>query len=703
MFTKRLLSVVGFLFLGASVRAAGIKSCTDAGVKITNDCTALPGAVIDNICIDGNTIYQYEDASKTTCYVSKDLTLNEGIHVLTVEGTTVTEVDISSVNDKENTNYLLYVCDNSKCELTNGFVKGENNTYFKILIGATAGVDASTSLVASDEANCEAGTIFKDKGDSDKIKYCIKTGHGEALGETKNYIVSIGGELNEGITVEGDTDMVVQVSNDAFVLNTVYTDEEYCVYATNEIQDRVSNFCTGTILDNMYTCTKGLCKKSASPIGVGKYIVESGGNYELYNCVNDSSGATRSCMVDSVDADNGILLAKEQDNANEYTFQKVEDINAVDFYTDTLFVYDCVMGICKKAEALIKFDEYSGYCNGSSKCASGGANTIILANIGTVSYTSKFIMTPNEGAVVDIKNGENYAFAGSSGDFAVLKNVDDVIVAKAKILDETVYVNISDKTLSNLEGFENCVPDGSIKKYTSVNTESNTATAGDVCVQIIECELSATSEDNLHCTEGYYLKNESSGKLVEDDKESGVLYHCNEYNECTSELSSGFKPGYYRNVDTINKNIQYFKCPAFNLCEAVAVTENLCSEVKVGGLITNKGENEIISICIDDNVSNAIALTDENAKSGVKVFISIDTKDGAGADAFGGKNASSYVLLDIGVNCLKNDSDDFKYRYADTDQKLIKRNDPYKSTICSNKNNMKEFKKGDNNIYTKTK
>jgi len=708
MFAKKLLSIVGLLFIGSritSVNATGIDSCSTASVTITG-CDPQVGPAT-GACIDGNKIYTYAEDTKSTCYVSVESPLAAGVHVLTVSGATVTDVELSAVDSTADTNYLLYICDDSKCDITNGFVKGKNDAYIKIISGETAGEDASTSLDDSDKADCTPGTIFKGKDEDSAIKFCIAAGQGEALAAnaaaTKNYIVTKSEPLTDDDT-DAKTNMVVQVSDKAFVLNTIYTDDEYCVYGTNEIQNRIANFCEGTILDNMYTCENGLCFKRDSPITAGNYIVKSGTDFNLYKCETDTGSTTVTCNVDNGAEDNGILLVKEESNTKEYTFQKVYAtslLSTADLATDSLFIYDCVAGACKPAEALIRAGTTTAtaYCDGTDKCATG-TETITLAKIGAISYDTKFIMTPTGSTAVDIESGKSYAYVGTDSAFAVIKNVGNVIVAKAQILDDTIYVNNEDNTLATSDEYTAC--GNTIKQYTSVDTITNTATAGEDCVPpAVECELSATGDENEHCVEGYYLKSTDDGnnkdKLVKTDEETGTLYYCEGTKKaCTSELSSGFKPGFYKNVDVISREtVQYIKCPTLDSCTAVAVTDNACSDAKVGGLIISEGETPKFSICIDD-ASNAVELSDGE----VKVFISIDTTTDKGADAFGTKTANSFVLLDIGVNCLKNDSDELPYRYSGPNQVLVRRTDNARGDICKNQGAMKEFKKGDDHIYT---
>jgi len=702
MFGKKILSIVGLLFLGiqfTSVKAIGIQTCSEASVNV-NACSSLTGEPT-GVCIDGNTVYFYND-DNGSCAIKS--TYSEGIHVLEQS---FTELELSDVENGTK-NYLLYVCDDSNCALTNGFVKGKDEAYIQITSGQAEATNASGDLVGSDKASCTAGSLFMDEDDS-KIKICITPGKGVELatnGETKNFIVQKTGPLTEDNN-NLITDMVVQVSDKAFVLNTLYTDKEYCAYESHEIQDRITNFCSGTILDDMYSCTEGLCKKSASPIAAGEYIVKgTTGDFKLYKCVDGTTG-TVNCEVDVDADDNGILLVKEESNDKEYTFQKVyssSELSNANLDEEDYYIYDCVGGACKPAEALIRFSAggvvTTAHCVKGAKCAAG-TEIIYLEKIGIISYASNFIMTPTGESAVALSSGGTYAFAGGESAFAVIKNVGGVIVAKAEILEETYYVKIDDNTVVTKSEYDLC--QSTIKQYTSVNAVTSTATPGDNCVPPeIECELDTeTPASNIHCGEGYYLKSTGTNVgLAKENNESGTLYHCSGSGKACIEVSAGFKPGFYKNVDVVNnETVQYIKCPALGTCTAVAVTASSCSNAKIGGLIV---KGVVFSICIDTSDEHAVELTDDNATAGVKVFISIDTESDAGADAFGEQVKDNYVLLDIGVNCLKNDSDKLNYRYTGQDQILVKRNDQNKESICVSPGNIKEFKKGANNLYTKT-
>jgi len=711
MFGKKILSIVGLLFLGiqfTSVKAIGIQTCTEADVNVS-DCSGVAGEST-GVCIDGNTLHYYNNnVGSESC--SNGSIYSKGIYVLVFDGVkSVTDIELSNV--ESGNNYLLYVCDDSNCALTNGFVKGKGDAYIQITSGQAEAKNASEDLVDSDIAGCTAGSLFKDENDYSKIKICITPGKGEALAGnaegTKNFIVKKAGTLTKDDNVE-NTDMVVQVSDKAFVLNTLYTDEEYCTYESHQIQDRISNFCSGTVLDDMYSCTKGLCKKSASPIAAGKYIVKgTTGDFKLYECVDVTTG-TVNCEVDVDADDNGILLVKEESNDKEYTFQKVypsSELSNADLDEEDYYIYDCVGGACKPAEALIRFSAggvvTTAHCVKGAKCAAG-TETINLGNIGAISYDTNFIMTPTSGSAVILSSGGTYAFAGDESAFAVIKNVGDVIVVKAEILEETYYVKIDDNTVVTKSEYDLC--QSTIKQYTSVNAVTSTATPGENCTAPpIECQLDTSDPtSNVNCGVGYYLKSTGTndGDLAKENNEPGTLYHCSGSGQaCIEVVSDGFKPGFYKNVDVVNNGtVQYIKCPDLGTCKAVAVTTNSCSNAKIGGLIVEGG---VFSICIDTSDAHAVALTDANATAGVKVFISIDTESDAGADAFGEKVKDNYVLLDVDVNCLKNDSDELNYRYTGQDQILVKRNDQNKGSICANPDNIKEFKKGVNNLYTKT-
>jgi len=623
----------------------------------------------------------------------------------------------------DKTTIALYDCNDSNiCFKTPGYVYDSSNYY---PVSTTCGVGAAID-VGDGTATCSnenVGKIVKvtDTNGEEHNYLCLDKDIGVNV-DIATISSSEGRYLITGITATGSvfsgTNLPIKIDtgSKSIRLDKTLNDDLYRIYGTNVLQDnRVENFCTGTVLDNLYTCSNGQCEKKFTPCGPGKYIVEtSTDNYNLFECITDEGGETRTCTIDTKDEDNGILLANEQDNENEYTVQKVEPpsilLNAnADLSNYKFFVYDCVRGICKPTEALIRYGETpaTGYCGVATKCVVPAleGDIINLGNIGKVSYTSsnfKLTRTVAPTETITIEEDSITAHAGTSNAFVVIQNVDDVIAAKRKILDTTLYVKTSDHTLV-LEGeYTLCSED--IKKYTSVNTETDTATGAD-CIPP-ECRLSLTASDNRNCAEGYYLKSTvttgtNNGKLVKTDTEPGILYYCKESEGmlCDTVKEGDFKPGYYQNADTINKStIQYFKCPTLATCQAVHVSETECSSAKVGGLITNGEVSEVISICVDD-AENSIPLIPATEDADVEVFISIDTTNGA--DAFGDQENDKYVLVDVDViKCVRID-DKLPYRYTGPDQKLVKRTK--RVSVCESKGTMREFKKGEDNNYTRTK
>lgn len=61
--------------------------------------------------------------------------------------------------------------------------------------------------------------------------------------------------------------VITPTDDNSLTLYTTALDEHgvYCDYATNKVLDRMANFCTGTILNLLYTCgAAGTCTQETS-------------------------------------------------------------------------------------------------------------------------------------------------------------------------------------------------------------------------------------------------------------------------------------------------------------------------------------------------------------------------------------------------------------------------------------------------------
>jgi len=689
MFGKKILSIIGLLLVGSQISS------------VKADCTISSVTGSDYVLAG-------EDC------------VNNGYYVAFVNGGGDNQLnDDTGVTGGKGKLIKVDGSDSTKAVLVNdiGYFKSPDGKIISNDYNGDAKLVESATGENGKECNGNVGKLVTISG---AVELCLTDTIGVALkdsGSGKNYLMkNAAGNI---FTIDNNkSNIVIKDGDKALTFNSDYGDSEYCVYGSNEIQDRIANFCSGTILDAMYSCEAGLCSQSDSPVGAGNYIVQNGVNYNLYECTEN--GGTVTCEIDEAAGHNGVIVAKEvTDEEKEYIFlQQIQvgdlatDSTISDANLDKISVYDCVSGACKPTDALIKYDSTSpkvAYCQSSDGTACTASDPkITLDNIGVVTYTGTNFIISTGVVQSTIASGSAYAYAGSSDAFAIIKNNGDAVVGKAKFADPSVYVK-TDNTLTTSTAYGDC--ETAITPYTDVDLEAGTATAGAACTPTTECELSSTAEQNVHCGIGYYLKSTSANnvdKPVKVDDETGTLYECSSADEgieCIAVTADTIIAGYYKNSDEVNTNIQYIKCSTkgSGSCTAVAVTDNACSEAKVGGLIVDELDASKISICIDENDDHAVELSAANASAGVKVFISIDTTTDNGADAFGTKTENSFVLLDVGVNCLKNESDTFPYRYTGPDQILVKRTDSVKrGEICNAQPTMKEFKQGAEHVYTDT-
>lgn len=706
MFGKKILSIIGLLLVGSQI----------SSVKAACTISSVSG---DNYTLEG-------DECETNGYYVAFVNGDGDNQLNDATGVTGGKGKLIKVSGSDKTSAVVVTDIGYFISPDGQYISNDHNGDAKLVVPATGESGQECSGKVGELVTITTGGATGRKKRGTTVELCLTSTISVALkdsGSGKNYLMeNAAGNIFSNADSETYPNIVIKDGDKSLTFNSDYGDSEYCVYGSNEIQDRITNFCSGTILDAMYSCEAGLCSQSDSPVGAGNYIVQNGDNYNLYECTVSSGTVT--CEIDEAANHNGVIVAKEvTDEVKEYTF--LQQIQVGDLATDgtiseanlgKISVFDCVSGACKPTDALIKYGTSStkvAYCQSSDGTACTTSDPkITLANIGEVTYSeSNFIITI-DGTSSTIASGNVYAYAGSSNAFAIIKNNGDAVVGKAKFADSSVYVK-TDNTLTTSAAYGAC--ETAITPYTEVDLEAGTATAGTACVPTVVCELSATAAENVHCGTGYYLKstsaaNESANlnKPVKVDEEPGTLYECSSTADgivCDAVTAGTIIAGYYKNSDEVNSNIQYIKCSTkgSGSCTAVAVTDNACSEAKVGGLIVDEQVTSKISICIDENDDHAVELSAANASAGVKVFISIDTTTDNGADAFGTKTENSFVLLDVGVNCLKNESDTFPYRYTGPDQILVKRTDSVKrGEICNAQQTMKEFKQGAEHVYTDT-
>ncbi|KAG4092944.1 hypothetical protein H8356DRAFT_1294353 [Neocallimastix lanati (nom. inval.)] len=483
---------------------------------------------------------------------------------------------------------------------------------------------------------------------------------------------------------------------------------------------RVDNFCTSSILDNLYSCTDGLCEKSSSPIGKGNYVVEvSTGNFNLFLCDYDSgSSGPVTCVKDTEGTLNGLIVVQDTDNEDNYkvikSISKTELVAITDISkVGDLFLYDCENGVCQRTDGFVKYGESlanTASCSTGSKCAVAAAD-LTITGIAVIDYTDfKFYDisdTSKETVKYTVAVNKEYFYKKDNDNFVLIKTANDgesslMIIGVAKFIGSSVIAD----TVS-FEVVASCQ-----QSTQTTYTISGSITNSVACVITNPCDLA--SVDAQYCAEkGYYLR-KGDGDLADSGSATGTLYYCSTATTCGVAPSVGI--GLYKNADTITAGRpEYIKCSGSSSgCIAVAVKEvvndNDCSTsgVVIGDIIkfTSSDLTPVTTykLCLTGTTTAKTVLlsSSDSAPTDIesRFFIEISNNN-----AFGNEN-EKFVLIEVNSDgsILKNGAKTIKYRYTNADFKVRYRND--KSDVCNNNGTANEgivefALDGDNDYYIK--
>lgn len=257
MFSKKILGLVGLLFIGSKVKAA-IPSCSFGGSEV--NC--------DNSDGDGNYCYNSSE-SKLYYYEVGVCKLGVTDKVLFIDGTG-SEVENVTATDTDNGESLnMYYCDSNSCVDTKGYVKNGSNYFLikedKASLASTVTVDSATTCTGN------VGKLVTYDGDT---YLCLTQNKSVKLdGEVGvSYLAFNLGDLELDANKDDNTKVVITKKPNVLLVNTLYeTDgEPHCYDSTNaSIMPRIDNFCKGEKCDKYYDCTEGVCtlQKDVCPRG----------------------------------------------------------------------------------------------------------------------------------------------------------------------------------------------------------------------------------------------------------------------------------------------------------------------------------------------------------------------------------------------------------------------------------------------------
>jgi len=252
MFNKKILGLVGLLFIGSQV-SASINECTTEQ-NLLDD----PDCVGKGYCLYGGKIFNY----------GNDCKLGVTNKVLFVDDTG-REVDLESVTATTSGQFLnMYYCDSNSCDVTKGYVKNGNN-YFLINEEGIA-VQSDISATACTGHVGELISVVTKKGGVDvtEVSLCLTQDKSVILDENDgdSYLAF---NLDDLALATGgvNTKVVITKKPNVLLVNKLYSTsgEPECYDSTNaKIMPRIDNFCEGANCDKYYKCNNGVCTLQTS-------------------------------------------------------------------------------------------------------------------------------------------------------------------------------------------------------------------------------------------------------------------------------------------------------------------------------------------------------------------------------------------------------------------------------------------------------
>jgi len=213
-----------------------------------------------------------------------------------------------------------------------------------------------------------------------------------------------------------------------------------------------------------------------------------------------------------------------------------------------------------------------------------------------------------------------------------------------------------------------------------------------------DCNLGTTAATN--CVVGYYLADTGLKTLVDTANDAGDLYECEE-NEITpaqidcAKISAANLPiGYLINADANHKSavpiIECYNDNGTKKCKAVDVSADACGTVESGSTITagkifSDDAKTTFKLCLDGTNSGAKGTSDTSYLMNASGVLGIAAK----ADNFMIVNIDTKGNIKIE---LKADATVNKYKFANSEKKIITKNSSDKSTYCSPTPTLVEYK-----------
>jgi len=211
MFGKKLLSIVGLLFIGnqiSSVSAGCTPTYVDGSVSGCDSCDGT----------DADGLYYVEGTGENTDHI-----------LISVSGSDST-ASCSQINDA-------------------GYYRTLDGNYYKVIHSTFI---ASTVETVANAVACAPGKFELQNG-----KFCLDSTNVLTMGDDKKYLF----KGSTDVFSAGETNVVLKSNENSITLDNTINGKEYCVTEELEIMGTKESYCADAECETYYYCTSGVCSE----------------------------------------------------------------------------------------------------------------------------------------------------------------------------------------------------------------------------------------------------------------------------------------------------------------------------------------------------------------------------------------------------------------------------------------------------------
>jgi hypothetical protein len=447
-----------------------LKECEEATIQ---SCTSTNPA--SKYCYYEDKIYTLDEDGACTTAAAIDL-------VSTPSSRGVKIFDFATMAEADTTGELsnlekivLFNCfhtydekkgDYTRCVRTYGYVKTDNNKYYRIgadgineeIVAGTA--DTTTGVLNPSTFKLNVGDGVEFVSDDNSSSYLVELLDNNIFLSSEDYSIA---------NAVFKTHIIIWAISNTFIYKNFYDGEipvlKYKLVSNLDSSSMIAENINDSF-DSIYICnTEGLCKLSVSFDEPGKYIIHD----RLYVCEGDPIVCSKD---DGTNDGLNVFKLYDIDENDNKLFKLIEDLTSADLEKEKYQIFDCESAVCYRINGYIKYGEGHssiGRCPEYDDCTiqTEADETGFDRLVGTLKFTGTgFTFTFYESELEyevtkDLIPGNEYFFAyGEPGyiyEYEYISFKTEYMVAFISILKPDLYINSSTNAIVN--DVENCNSD----------------------------------------------------------------------------------------------------------------------------------------------------------------------------------------------------------------------------------------------------